>query len=63
MDVSAVSTSGTSSAGAVVDIPVERFEEGHFAATAELEPGSWTFVVSGVADGEGFEGSFDVRVE
>lgn len=63
LDVSAVSMSGTSPTGSVVDIPVDRFEEGHFAATVELEPGSWTFVVSGVADGQGVEGTFDVRVE
>jgi len=42
--------------GDAIQVPTQEFEPGHYVTTVDLEPGEWTFEVSGNA-GEG--GDFD----
>src|SRR5262245_10794410 len=51
--VKGVEVTGVAHDGEQVDVPVEPFEPGHWAATADLEPGDWQFEVHAhTADGQ-----------
>lgn len=51
LDVASVTLDGTPPSGPAVDVPVSKFETGHYAATTELAKGTWTFRVDALASG------------
>jgi nitrogen fixation protein FixH len=63
LDVEALSVSGVSPSGSEVPIPVELFEPGHYAATADLAPGDWEFHLQGeTGDGHEIDTHFEATV-
>lgn len=63
LDVEALSVSAVSSSGSEVPIPVERFEPGHYAATADLAPGDWELHLEGeTSDGARIDTHVDATV-
>jgi len=63
LDVEALSVSGISSSGSEVSIPVELFEQGHYAATAHLAPGDWELHVEGATvDGDEIDAHVETTV-
>jgi len=63
LDVTSVKLDGVSHHGEEVAIPVELFEPGHWAATADLESGDWEFHVHGTTpDGESIDTSFEATI-
>jgi hypothetical protein len=63
LDVEELSVSGLSPSGSEVPIPVELFEPGHFAATANLPPGDWKFHLQGqTGDGHEIDTHFEATV-
>ena len=64
LGVPSLSVTGTSESGDEVDIPVQLFETGHYAATLDLEPGEWEFEVRAVAaDGDDLAANFRTHIE
>jgi hypothetical protein len=63
LDVEELSVSGLSPSGSEVPIPVELFEPGHYAATADLAPGDWKFHLQGqTGDGHEIDTHFEATV-
>ena len=64
LGVASLSVTGTSESGDEIDIPVQLFEPGHYAATLDLEPGEWDFAIRAVAaDGDDLAASFRAPIE
>jgi hypothetical protein len=63
LDVEDLSVSGLPPSGSEVPIPVERFEPGHYAATADLARGAWEFHLQGqTGDGHEIDTHFEATV-